>query len=183
MQAHMSAQCIQGSEQYNLRYSIYSYTMEAPFLGPEQQLYALLNCDLRSRATSRFDQWRPFVYYLTAALRTLPDVETTVYKGLHSIPSTWVLDGTKSLYFSGFSSTSMNEQVARGFAAGDSGIVLKIKVINAKDVQPYSWFGSEEQELILSPNMGFMVISDGKYNHEGTWYADLQQIPSERIWT
>ena len=28
---------------------------------------------------------------------------------------------------------------------------------NGKDIQPFSWFGSAEGELLLSPNMEFVV--------------------------
>ena len=28
---------------------------------------------------------------------------------------------------------------------------------NGKDIQPFSWFGSDEGELLLSPNMEFVV--------------------------
>ena len=42
-------------------------------------------------------------------------------------------------------------QVAQQFAG--PGIVFKIDVHNAKDIQPFSYYGNMEGELLLSPNM------------------------------
>ena len=42
-------------------------------------------------------------------------------------------------------------QVAQQFAG--PGIVFKIDVHNAKDIQPFSCYGNMEGELLLSPNM------------------------------
>ena len=45
----------------------------------------------------------------------------------------------------------MIAQVAQRFAG--PGIVFKIDVHNAKDIQPFSYYGNMEGELLLSPNM------------------------------
>mmetsp|Transcript_31162 Transcript_31162/g.57094 ORF Transcript_31162/g.57094 Transcript_31162/m.57094 type:complete len:579 (+) Transcript_31162:2-1738(+) len=173
--------CDCGSSEYNKRYAFYAYTYEATYLESHEQLYAVLNADLRSRSNGRFKLWMPFIFYLTSGLSTIPDTVVTVYKGIGQLPSSWIVDGSCSIHWSGFTSTSTDEEVARGFA-GTRGVVLKIKVFNAKDVQPFSWFGSSEQELMLSPNMEFLVTKsiykDGAFD-----YLDLQQIPNDKIWS
>ena len=161
-----------------------AYTYEATFLEGHQQLYAVLNKDLRARSSGRFRLWMPFIYYLTRALDAIPDTEGIVYKGMSKLPESWVVDGSCAIHFSGFSSTSTEESVARGFATqgGSSGVVLKIKVFNAKDVQLFSWFGTDEKELMLSPNMEF-VVTQTLYSHNGVRYLNLQQVPSAKVWS
>lgn len=177
-----SGVCAQGSPEYQRRYSLFAYTYEATFLESHQQVYAVLNTDLRSRSNGRFKLWMAFMYYLLAALQTIPDTAGTVFKGMHALPASWVVDGTAAIHWSGFSSTSTDEQVSRGFASGPGGVVLKIKVFNAKDVQPYSWFGADEKELMLSPNMEF-VVTRTTYQQDGIDYLDLQQVPNTKVWS
>uniref|UniRef100_A0A7S4G5S8 NAD(P)(+)--arginine ADP-ribosyltransferase n=2 Tax=Eutreptiella gymnastica TaxID=73025 RepID=A0A7S4G5S8_9EUGL len=183
---HLVAQddCAPGSTEHNRRFSFFAYTYEASWLQKEEQLYAVLNQDLRSRSTGRFKLWMPFLYHLTCALCSLPDVADTVFRGMNKLPATWIVDGTASLFFPGFSSTSTKEQVARNFAAqaGVEGVVLKIKVVNAKDLKDVSWFGAGEEELLLSPNMEFVVVNP-LYDRNGIRYLDLQQVPKNRIWS
>ena len=96
-------------------------------------------------------------------------------------------DGKKKVHWSGFSSTTTDESIARTFA-GVGGLVLKIDVQNGKNVQPYSWFGKDEAELVLTPNMEFMVCRAGKaakkpYVVNGITYIDLLQLPSETLYS
>ena len=53
----------------------------------------------------------------------------------------------------------MISQVAQQFAG--PGIVFKIDVHNAKDIQPFSYYGNMEGELLLSANM----VSPGPTRH------------------
>jgi hypothetical protein len=71
-------------------------------------------------------------------------------------------DGSKKIHWSGYSSTTTDEKVAQTFA-GVGGLVLRIVVKNAKNVQPGSWFGTTESELILSPNMEFVVVYGARF--------------------
>jgi len=177
-----SGVCAEGSPEYEHRYALFLYTYEATFLERHQQVYAVLNADLRSRSTGRFELWTPFMYYLLGALMNVPDTAGTVYKGMRELPPSWVVDGSVTIHWSGFSSTSTDESVSRTFAKGPTGVMLKIKVFNAKDVQPFSWFGTDEKELMLSPNMKF-VVTKTCYLHDGIKYVDLQQVPSTTVWT
>jgi hypothetical protein len=124
----------------------------------------------------------PFIFYTMDALKAIPDTATTVFKGMSQLPPNWKVDGSTAIHWSGFSSTSTDEKVSRSFAQGPDGVMLKIKVFNAKDVHPFSWFGENEKELVLSPNMEF-VVTKTLYNHEGINYLDLQQVPNEKIWS
>lgn len=169
-------------QEYNHRFAFYMYTFNAQFLSPEQQFFAVLNQGLRRRQEEWFDQWMPFMYYLINALRTLPDVETTVYKGMAMPANVSKYNNKKKIHWCGFSSTTTDESVAQSFA-GVGGLMLKIEVHNGKNVQPYSWFGKSEAELILTPNMEFIVTSKKPYTNAGITYIDLQQLPSETLYS
>ena len=85
------------------------------------------------------------------------------------------------------SGTTTSEAVAQKFA-GIGGLVLKMDVQNGKNVQPYSWFGKEEAELVLSPNMEFIVEGYPKalkkpYKYAGRTYMDLVQLPTETLYS
>ena len=173
--------------EYNSRFAMYMYTCDAQYLSQSQQFFAVLNTGLRARQDAWFRLWMPFMYYLTKALRTLPDVETTVYKGMRMPSNVDKYDGKKKVHWSGFSSTTTDESIARGFA-GVGGLVLKIDIQNGKNVQPFSWFGTDEAELVLTPNMEFMVCRAGKaakkpYVVDGITYIDLLQLPSETLYS
>ena len=99
-------------------------------------------------------------------------------------------DGTKRVHWSGYSSTSTDIEVAKKFA-GPNGLILVIGVLNAKNVQAYSWFGKVESELMLSPNMEFQT-SSGTEEHpergrrriiEGGTYIDLTEVPGEKLYS
>ena len=173
--------------EYNSRFAVYMYTCDAQYLSQSQQFFAVLNTGLRARQDAWFRLWMPFMYYLTNALRILPDVETTVYKGMRMPSNVDKYDGTKKVHWSGFSSTTTDESIARTFA-GVGGLVLKIDVQNGKNVQPYSWFGTDEAELVLTPNMEFIVCREGNaakkpYVVNGITYIDLLQLPSETLYS
>lgn len=176
---------------YNTRFAFFAYTYEASFLEPHQQLYFVLNAALRSREDKKFKAWTPFIYYLNKALDGLPNVATTVYKGMRGAQKhIGMYDGTKRVHWSGFSSTTTEVAVAKEFA-GPQGLVLKIAVLNAKDVQPYSWFDKEESEMMLSPNMEFQTIPPTKkYPESGKrrlvkerTFIDLMEIRQEKIYS
>jgi hypothetical protein len=67
------------------------------------------------------------------------------------------------------------------------GVVFAITVVNAKNIIPYSWFGDAEGELMLSPNMRFVVRRqrhrppDGPLAH--SWVIEMQQIPDQTLWS
>jgi hypothetical protein len=107
-----------------------------------------------------------------------------------STTTTIIYDPDKRVHWSGYSSTSTDIEVAKKFA-GPNGLILVIGVLNAKNVQAYSWFGKVESELMLSPNMEFQT-SSGTEEHpergrrriiEGGTYIDLTEVPGEKLYS
>ena len=132
-----------------------------------------------------FDAWSPFLSHLMAALRALPDHARTVYRGIHDPPALASYVKSSKIHWSGFSSTSVDAAVAAGFASG--GVVFVLQVRNAKDIQPYSWFGSGEGELLLNPNMEFLVTKELHTPTSGVLRGcqviEMQQIPDDTLWS
>ena len=64
-----------------------------------------------------------------------------------------------------------------------------LHVHNAKDIQPFSWFGTGEGELLLNPNMEFLVTkelhtpADGPPELRGCQVIEMQQIPDDTLWS
>ena len=134
----------------NHRFAMYLYTIQSP-------VYPKFNAALRERpAGAMFDAWSPFLWHLMAALcRCVSSPEMKVFRGVTDAPNLASYVKSAKIHWSGFSSTSVNPAVAQGFAGG--GVVFVITTSNAKDIQPYSWFGTGEAEFLLNPNMEFVV--------------------------
>ena len=66
-------------------------------------------------------------------------------------------------------------------------MVFKLAVHNAKDIQPYSWFGDAEGELLLSPNMEFVVTKELHTPEAGALrdcrVIEMHEIPSDTLWS
>ena len=89
---------------------------------------------------------------------------------------------SSKIHWSGFSSTSVDPAVARAFASG--GVIFVLDVRNAKDIQPFSWFGSGEGELLLNPNMEFLVTKEPTEGPlRGCRVIEMQQIPDDTLWS
>ena len=134
-----------------------------------------------------FDAWSPYLWHLMSALCALPDETRVVYRGIDDPPSVGGYVKSSRVHWSGFSSTSTDPAVAKEFA-GPAGVVFRLDVHNAKDIQPWSWFGRDEGELLLSPNMEFVVTkelhtdaSNGELH--GCRVIEMQQIPDETLWS
>ena len=54
-------------------------------------------------------------------------------------------------------------------------------------VQPFSWFGNMEGELLLSPNMEFLVTKEQHMPSDGPLRGcnviEMQQIPNDTLWS
>ena len=80
---------------------------------------------------------------------------------------------------------TVTPEVAKHFAG--PGIVFKLEVYNAKDVQPFSYYGNMEGELLLSPNMEF-VVTKTLYTPDtgalrGCRCIEMKQIPDGTLWS
>jgi len=58
-----------------------------------------------------------------------------------------------------------------------TGVILKIKIWNGKDIKNYS-ANPSEQEILLSPNMKF-VVTKGFHEEKGWFYVHLIQCLAE----
>ena len=137
-------------------------------------VYNECNCAARERQGSNFERWSPFIWHLVQGLNALPDVEATVYRGIHGInPQDYKRN--KKIHWSGFTSASTNLAVSRNFG----GVLFEIQVVNGKDIQGQSQY-PQEGEILLSPHMEFVVTQEcGR----GGGMIKLQQIPSETLWS
>ena len=155
------------------RFALYLYTGSSC-------LYQRLNEDLRERDPSKIKVWYPFLYYINRFLKTLPNYNGVVYRGM-PVPSN-IAEYTrdKQINWSAYSSTSKSETVAQSFASA-TGIVFRIHLLHGREIQAYSWF-SQESEILLHPNMRFLVRRE-QYSQCGHTYIDLQEIPSDVVWT
>lgn len=153
----------------------------------ESNVYRKLNTALRAREGPAFDAWGPYLWHLSQALQALPDVTTTVYRGMNA-PNLAEYQQSKRVHWSGFSSTSTNAQVSSRppFYHGPPGIVFTLKVQNAKNIQPFSLLPGEA-ELLLSPNMEFVVTKELHEPTEGALRGcrviEMQQIPDDTLWS
>ena len=166
-------------ETHSGRYAMFLYTCEPSFVF--KKFYKSLNDDLRKRIPAKLELWRPFLYYMNEVLQTCADFKGIVYRGMRRPDNIDEYNGEKTIHWSAYSSTSESVEVAKGFAT-ESGVVFRIKLINGKDIQPVSWFGHEEGEILLHPNMKF-VVSKTMYQQDGYTFIDLQQIPMDVVWT
>ena len=118
---------------------------------------------------------------MNEVLQICSDFDGIVYRGMLRPDNIVEYDGKKAIHWSAYSSTSESVEVAKGFAT-NSGIVFSIKLMNGKNIQPVSWFGKAEGEILLHPNMKF-VVSKTMYQQDGYNFIDLQQIPMDVVWT
>ena len=167
-------------EQKNHRFAFFIYSTES-------NVYRKLNSALRARSGPAFDAWGPYLWHLSQALQALPDVATTVYRGMDA-PNLAEYQQSKRVHWSGFSSTSTNASVSNRppFYYGPPGVVFKLTVQNAKDIQPFSVL-PHEAELLLSPNMEFLVTKELHEPSEGPLRGcrviEMQQIPDDTLWS
>eukprot|EP01046_Picozoa_sp_COSAG06_P005428 COSAG06_NODE_243_length_19221_cov_15.057578_4_plen_563_part_00 len=183
MQVHSLAGLDQAER--DRRFALFVYTMNSRYCAQGQQPFDVFNRTLRARGGVRFDAWTPFLEHLMRAMGTLPDTAAVVYRGLDA-PNLREYTMSKKIHWSGFSSASIHASVARDQFAG-GGVVFIITAHNTKDIQRFSWFGDMEGELLLSPNMEFLVTKEVHTPTtgplQGCTVIELQQIPDSTLWT
>lgn len=180
----MNAHGAMDQREFDHRFAFFLYTMQSQYCSQGQQPYDVFNAALRMRGGDTFDAWRPYLWHLMQALSARPDEARTLYRGLDA-PNLAAYDATRRVHWSGFSSASIHPKIAKRFAG--SGVVFKLSVQSAKDVQPFSWFGNMEGELLLSPNMEFLVTKELHTPTEGPLAGcrciEMQQIPDDTLWS
>lgn len=147
--------------------------------GKKGNLYYELNSALRERSPAQrqanLHTWGGFIFYMLSALAKLPDVVATVYRGVLE-PSTFVrhYKAGRPIQWGSFSSTTTSRRTAASMA-GVSGIVIEISVQTGKDVGPFSFY-PQEHELLLGPNMHFVVARPCQGGHGETQELCLVQV-------
>jgi len=125
-------------------------------------LFAVLNASLHVRAKElSLPNTKAFLYHLLRGLAALPPFQGVVYRGIPATHAAKVCEeytkGT-DVYWSAFTSTTMDVAVAKQFAGGPGGVIFIIDVLNlARAIQPYSAIQTEN-EVLLSPNSKFVVF-------------------------
>eukprot|EP01043_Picozoa_sp_COSAG02_P080730 COSAG02_NODE_19343_length_886_cov_1.675985_1_plen_225_part_00 len=163
----------------NRRFALLLYTADGVF-------YERFNKALRSKDAERFMEWRPFYFHLMNSLRELPDKAQVVYRGILDPPNLDRYTETSKVCWQGFSSTSVDPAKAKQFATV-LGYVFILKTHNAKDIREFSWFGDTEGELLVSPNMEFLVTKSLHVPSSGPLVGcnviEMTQIQKQGLWS
>jgi hypothetical protein len=137
--------------------AIMLYTME--WSPNERCLYVVLNQTLRLEDRDFLIPWFLYLKLLSTALRKLPSISCTVWRGIRADVNDQYQQGQSFTWWS-FSSTtdSINILESNKFL-GKTGIrtLLNIECKNGKMIKEYSYF-STENEILLTPATYFQVI-------------------------
>jgi hypothetical protein len=88
------------------------------------------------------------------------------------------------IQWKGIVSTSKDKQVAMNFSKGKAscgtkGLLMRIWTSSGVSIENFSWFGKRESEVVLGPNV-FFVVSRALYTDpDGLEMIDLVQLPEE----
>eukprot|EP00727_Mastigamoeba_balamuthi_P000622 m51a1_g10557 hypothetical protein (623) ;mRNA; f:63364-65555 len=150
----------------------------------QQNLYFVLNNDLRVRIANKMEQWCPFLYFIFSALAKLPAFEGDVYRGVDCSEDVCKqYPKGRQVFWSAFSSTTSLSNVAKDlFAAanGGKGVVFRLSITSGRNIQPLSVI-EEEGEILLSPNSCF-VVTEGLHDENGTLFVNLLEINGSTVY-
>jgi len=115
--------------------------------------YRLLNNSLACRNTDELEHWKPFLFYLISALKKLPNFTGTVYRALDRPLQTLSKQYKpgNSVVWVAFTSTSKNRDIMTLFTGKSEGTLMRISVVEGKEISQFSLFPSES-EVLLPPN-------------------------------
>jgi hypothetical protein len=163
-----------------LAIAAYSYDLQFQTMDDgKDNLYYVLKNILRERKPHKMAMMKNYLAYLMSGLSKLPPVQGIVYRGIpHDC-----LDKVTKFYFlgspvhwSGFTSTTSSLINAKGFA-DKGGIIFRISIHNGRRIGDYSGFPVED-EVLMSPNSGFIVTADCHEEPDGYFYVDLLEVKS-----
>ncbi len=160
-------------------WALAAYTYDFNENEREGNLFYELNRGLRARDAkargSVLTMWGGYLFYLMRALDKLPSLRMYVYRGHPDREA--VLRQYKEgrpIQWGAFSSTSRRPELAALFTDRERGIIFRIKVLTGKDIRDFSFFNVEEEEVLLSPQTRFVVVSEPYLNDaDGYTYLDL----------
>eukprot|EP01124_Arcella_intermedia_P027430 TRINITY_DN5368_c0_g1_i6.p1 TRINITY_DN5368_c0_g1~~TRINITY_DN5368_c0_g1_i6.p1 ORF type:complete len:326 (+),score=113.74 TRINITY_DN5368_c0_g1_i6:48-980(+) len=140
----------------------------------EDNFYHKLNDFLRQRKINDMNSLEGYLFFIFKGLDKLPSVSTTIFRGIPKELKSKIKQEYKQgrpIHWSGFSSGTENIETAKTFA-GENGIIFEIKVKNGKSISNYSII-PQEQEILMSPNMQFIVQSS--YEKDGFTFVLLEE--------
>eukprot|EP01106_Pelomyxa_sp_JSP_P017275 TRINITY_DN6915_c0_g1_i1.p2 TRINITY_DN6915_c0_g1~~TRINITY_DN6915_c0_g1_i1.p2 ORF type:complete len:185 (+),score=42.81 TRINITY_DN6915_c0_g1_i1:597-1151(+) len=154
----------------------------------EDNLYFILNKDLRERAVNKIRLWAGYLHFLFGALALLPDFEGVVFRGvdqamLQMVKHEYYLE--RPVGWSSFSSATINETIARSsFTGGQSGqgVLFKIKVLHGRQLSMFSPY-PDEDEVLLCPNSKFLVKSSCENKAQNVWEVSLEEVNIPNIFS
>jgi len=154
------------------------YTHDLYKKGDKQEnFYFQLNEILRTRSPEIMEKWWGYLYYLQKALNKIPDLQTTVYRGIPPIQFEIIKKeyiANRPIYWSSFTSTTNSIQIAKGFT-NPGGIIFVINISSGKNIRDYSVIQNED-EILLTPNSKFIVSKPLEMRQDGYGYVELNQI-------
>jgi len=120
--------------------------------------------------------WQGYMYYLFSALNKLPLLDLIVYRGVKTTNDMIAKEYTigRKIHWSAFSSTTTDLKVAKSFA-GYAKIIFQIGIQTGRNIQPFSVI-KMENEILLSPNMTFIVTKTLEQKEDGYYYLHLLQL-------
>jgi len=150
--------------------AIYLYTLAVPF-------FSSLNITLRTQNRRQFEQWTAFLQLLTTALKKLPSIKTTVWRGVNFDDTITYVDDDIHIWW-GISSCSMDPKIVQPFV-GESGTVFIIEAINGKDITKFA-ANPDEKELILMPGTHVRRKADSLNLIDRFFIVHLEEISTLR---
>jgi hypothetical protein len=161
VQAIIQANCMSALEAQ----SIFVYTAsQGLFVCPTHGApFTSYNKALRDADADSVNAWSGYSFLLVNALRKLPSVACTVYRGLNcalSQVSHLYRKGSFVWYRSPTSTTVDKDKTMASFgagAAGSAGTFIELRVQSAKEIEAFSAVPGE-QERLLAPNTCFKVL-------------------------
>ena len=150
--------------------AIYLYTM------PNISFFESLNRALRTKDQDNLKPWFLFLKLFITALRKLPSIRTTVWRGVcENVSSPFDTDDVHIWW--NVNSCSIATNVASAFV-GDGGTLFAIETIHGKDISAFSAC-SDEQEIILMPGTRLRRRAI-PLEHKGLFVLHLEEITSHK---
>jgi hypothetical protein len=124
--------------------AVYLYTME----GGQNSFYRVLNKALRSENRPALKPWFPFLKLFDVALKKLPTVNGSVWRGVPDNVIEEFTEGQVMTWWS-ISSCSQSVNVVQSFiSSGKNSTLFMIEAVNAKDISSYSYYPNEKEVLL-----------------------------------
>jgi hypothetical protein len=156
--------------------AVYLYTME----GGQNSFYKVLNKALRSENRPALKPWFPFLKLFDVALKKLPNVKGSVWRG---VPGDVTQQFTKGLVLTwwSISSCSQSMDIVQDFLGSDNNSTLfMIETVNGKDISSYSYY-PRESEILLGLGTELRVKSNTLKHQGGLNIVHLVELSDDNV--